>query len=294
MKTSAPLLQLEKPGGFVAIDESLLTGQAGMCDLFILFTPSSASLALRERLSQRFVAAETLLAGDEQEGSGPAFIRDVLKRSQVFRLNAHRKSTVAVSHPFISLLPSGLVRPGDEHSLLRFAVSRNDLVALSSPVSGFDLQVVFGLPPEEESLIRQLIPGCSITHSIAAALEHGKLTESSRSMALHVIAHTGVLTVVGLSGKKLSFANVFPAADTEEAIYHLLNVSDQLETDRNTLPVQLEGSASACDALLERLGIFFGNVRLADTRVFPQLSKKLKELPAASLLPILTVSLCES
>jgi hypothetical protein len=294
MRTSAPLLQLEKPGGFVAIDESLLTGQAGMCDLFVLFTPSSASLALRERLTRRFIAAETLLAGDEPNESGPAFIREVLKRSQVFRLNAHRKTTVAVSHPFISLLPSGLIRTGDENSLLRFTVSRNDLIALSTMVSGFDLQVVFGLPPEEESLIRQLIPGCSITHSIAAALEHGKLAGTPRSMALRVIAHPGILSVVGLSGKKLSFANVFPVADTEEAVYHLLNVAEQLEADRNSLPLQLEGSASACDALMERLAIFFSNVRLADTRIFPLLSNKLKELPAASILPILTVSLCES
>lgn len=294
MKNASPLLQLEKPGGFVAIDESLLTGQAGLCDLFVLFTPSAASFALRERSTQRFVAAETLLSAGSAEESGPAFIRDVLKRSQVFRLNAHRKATVAVSHPFISLVPSGLVRAGDESALLQFAVSRNDLAALSSRVSGFDLQVVFGLPPEEESLLRQLIPGCGIMHSVAAALEHCRLAFSTRSMALQVVAHPGIIQVIGLNGKKLVFANTFRVSDTEEAVYHLLNVAEQLEADRNSIPVQLAGTSISCDALMERLHVFFSDVHVADTRVFTQLSYKLKDLPAAALLPVLTLSLCES
>lgn len=294
MKTSAPLLQLEKPGGFVAIDESLLTGQAGLCDLFVHFTPAAASFALRERSSRRFIAAETLLSTGASDESGPAFIREALKRSQVFRLNAHRKSTVAVAHPFINLLPSALVRAGDESALLRFAVSRTDLVALASRVSGFDLQVVFGIPPEEESLIRQLIPGCGIIHAVAAALEHCRLAFPARTLTLQVVAHPGLIVVIALAGKKLLLANVFPVADTEEAVYHLLNVAEQLEVDRSIVPVQLAGTSFACDALLERLGSFFGDVHVADTRVFPQLSYKLKDLPAPSLVPILTLSLCES
>ncbi|MFM2207367.1 MAG: hypothetical protein RL213_1342 [Bacteroidota bacterium] len=295
MQHSAPLLRLENPAGFVSIDESLLTGKAGVCDLFVVFSGQSASFALQERSSKRFLAAETLLAGEEGGANGPSFLRKCLKESKVFRLNAHRKSTVAVDNPHYTLLPSGMFRDGDEQSLLRFSVNRDDLIASSVSVEGFDLRVVFGMPPEEESLLHQLLPGCSLVPAVAAALAHIRLSHAnSKAPVMHLVAHPGLTSVLVVAGKKLQLANSFRVSGTEETVYHLLNVCEQLELDRHALGLVLSGTGHVIDSLMERLPVYFRGIRMAETNAFRQLTTGLGSIPSGTLLPVLTVSLCES
>jgi hypothetical protein len=294
MTPSSPLLQLEKPGSFFVADETLTTGQAGMCDLFLLLAPASASLALRERATDKFLAVETIYPGADRAFTGPDFIRHCLKESELYRFNLHRKCTVGVVNTSATLLPAGLVRSGDEQQLLRLSVSRDDLWTGSTRVGGFDIQVVFGVPPEEISLLHQLIPGCNVVHATAAALEHAWLSASaSASPVLHVVAHQGIMTVLYTVAKKLRFANSYSVADIEECAYHLLNVCEQLDIDRQAVQVELSGSPTSYDAILLRLQSFFNSIRPAGIGTFSQLGNKLKKLPAADLLPVLTLSLCE-
>lgn len=295
MQHSAPLLRLEKPAGFVVIDDSLQSGKAGVCDLFILFSGRSASFALQERSSKRFLAAETLLADEADSDNGPSFLRKCLKESKVFRLNAHRRSTVAVDNPYYTLLPSAMVRDGDEQSLLRFSVNRDDLIASSVRVEGFDLRIVFGMPPEEESLLQQLLPGCSLVPAVAAALHHIRLSASNtKSPVMHIVAHYGLTTALVFNGKKLQLANSFRVSGTEETVYHLLNVCEQLELDRNTLSLVVSGTGHVMDSLMERLPVYFKGIRMAETTAFRQLATGIRSLPSGSLLPVLSVSLCGS
>lgn len=294
MKKVSPLLQLENPKGFATLDEKLHTGQAGTCDLFIHACEASMTFSLLERSSGKFLAAENILEAPESKSTFAAFLRQSIQDSQLFSLKYHQHCTIAVSNSFATLVPSGLLKQGDEYRFLQLSVSRDDLTAGSSKVNGFDLQVAYGIQPEIRSLLQQLLPNAKILHGLPSQLDyHWMNAASTKGHFATVCAYPGLLTVIVSEGKKLIFANSFLPRDTEEAVYYLLNVCEQLELDRSVIPMELYGTTYTCEALQARLQQYVSNLHATKSIGFAEISYKLKELPAAALLPALVISLCE-
>lgn len=292
MKQS-PLLQLDSPQGFIASDEKLLTGQAGTCQLFGAFSGSTLSFMLREKATGKILASELLL--NNGTDAYPDFLRQAISQSELVGLRAHQSATLSVFNPYTTLIPSSLFKSGDEKSYLRLAVERDDLLPAYQPVSGFGLHVIFGLVPEMDSLIRQLLPGCTVKHGLAGLLEYQWMaTGASKSTQALCVIHPELLTVIINSGRSLILANHFPIRDYEEAAYYFLNVCDQCELDRQQLPVTLAGIPHAVTAVTARWSAYFSQLESLPAVRGAALSYKLKELPAGALLSAYSVSLCES
>jgi hypothetical protein len=291
---NTPLLQLEKQDGFCVIDETLSTGQAGTCDLYIFLSADHALLVLRERSGGKFLAAENILPIPPTGKHFTDFIRYTVENSRLISLGVHRKVTVAINNTYASLLPSGLFRAGDEAANLRFTVSRDDLTACSEKVSAYDLQVIYGIQPEIKSLLQQLLPSCKIVHALSCALEYqGATYAGTKYISLRVLTYPGLLTIVVSDGKKLLFANAFEAHTAEEALYYLLNTCEQLDLDRSECRAAVCGAPAQVEALVAKANAYLTHVHATTDANIGSLSYKLKAIPGSSLLPALTVSLCE-
>lgn len=291
---NAPLLQLEKQDGFCVIDETLTNGRAGACDLYIHISPDYSSLVLKERSGGNFLAAENILPETKTGKNFTDFIRQVIDSSELIRLAAHRKITVAINNAFASLLPSGLYRAGDEAAALRFTISRDDLTAYADKVNAYELQVIYGIQPEIVNLLQQLLPGCRIIHALTGALEYQSATYSgAKYTSVRVIFNPGMLSVIVSAGKKLLFANSFQVQSPDEALYFLLNTCEQLDTDRHEARVSVCGAPAQVEALVAKAGSYIAHIHATEEANIGSLSYKLKSLPGASILPVLTISLCE-
>lgn len=291
---NTPLLQLEKQDGFCVIDETVSTGQAGACDAYLLLSNDYASLVLKERSSGKFLAAENMLPDQKTGKHFTDFLRQVVESSELLQLGLHRKTTVAINNSFASLLPSGLFRSGDENTSLRFAVNRDDLTAFSDKVNGYDLHVVYGVQPEIIALLQELLPGCRIVHALSCALEYQSATFSgTKYTSLRGLYFPGQLSLVVSIGKKLLFANTFDVQTGDEALYYLLNTCEQLDIDRTECRTTICGAPSQVESLIAKAGSYLAHVHATDEANIGALSYKLKTIPGSSLLPALTVSLCE-
>ncbi|MFM9028263.1 MAG: DUF3822 family protein [Bacteroidota bacterium] len=293
MKNVPPLLSLESPKGFFTADASIDTGGAGTCELYIHFTAGAMTLALRERSTKKYLAAECVLALSRTFSSLPDQFRSCIENSLIIKSGHFKNTTICIANNYATLLPSSLYRPGDEQSVLNFAVTRNDLIAGSNKVNGYDIRLVFGIQPELQSLMLQTFPGASITHALIPALEFQSLLgASSKETTVQIIAHPELTTAIVSQGKKLLFANSYQTKDAEESTYYVLNALNELDVDLQLTPCSLNGTFFNCEQLRARLQPYLPDICSLDRIGFASLSRSIEQIPASNLLPVVSLELC--
>lgn len=293
MKNVPPLLSLESPKGFYSADASIESGQAGSCELLIHFTAGAMTLALREKNTRNFLAAECILPATRNNASLPDQFRNCIENSRIVNSGHFKSTRISVANTFTTLLPASLFRQGDEQSVLNFSVTRNDLSAGSTKVNGYDIQLVFGIQPELQSLMLQTFPGATITHALASGLEYQALSGAgNRETYVQLISHPDLLTVIIAQGKKLLFANSFQIKDAEEAAYYTLFSLNELDVELETLHCSLSGTFFNCEQLKARLQPYLPGVMALDRISFASMSRTVEQVSASNLFPVLSLELC--
>jgi hypothetical protein len=293
VRNAPPLLRIEPLKGCSFVDQSLASGQSGACDLYLHFTSGALSVAAKERSGKRFLAAECIIESDRTSTSLPEQFRKLISESTVIPIGGFRTVRIAVANTFATLVPSALFRAGDEQSIFALSVTRNDLVVASAKVNAFDAQLVHGIQPEICSLLLQLFPGAAITHALAPLLEfQSSIATGNREPVLQLVSHPDQLTVIVSKGKQLLFANSFSTKDSEEAAYYALFSAGQLDLDLSQLHSVLHGTPSSCEEVRGRLTPYLPGLSDPDGIPFANLCKGLQQLPAATLLPVLSIDLC--
>jgi hypothetical protein len=293
VKNVPPLLSLESPKGFFAADNAFESGQTDSFDLHLHFATGATTLAVREKSSRKYLAAECILTSDKRPLTIPEQFRKTLNESRLISKGRYRNTVVSVSNAFATLVPSALFRSGDEQLTLGFSVTRNDLVASATKVNGYDLQVVFGVQPELQSVILQSFPGASVIHALAPSLEyHAMLGSGNRDTLVQLIIHPDLLTVIASQGKRLLFANSFPVKDSEEAAYYTLFALGQLDVETSESAVLLQGTYFNCEELRARLRPYLSGITLNDKLGFATTSRMLEQVSAAHLFPAISIDLC--
>lgn len=276
------------------MDETIATGQAGSCDLFLMAGASSLALALRETKSRKFLAAEAMVTDASDKGNTLSFLKRSLTENHLVQLAPLSSVTIAVSNHWLSLVPSGLFRAGDEDRILSFNTTRPDLDVAAIRTQGFQAQLIFGMEPELRSLLRQFHPTARILPASAGWLEYVALTGATqRERRVSVLIQEELLTVTVSESKKLLLHNAFPVHDAGEAAYYLLFVCEQLDLDHASTLVQVAGLRPRTDELIGRLQPYLPEITHASDLSFASLTYRLQDLPPSALLPVLTVSLCE-
>lgn len=275
------------------MDQSLASGQSGACDLYIHVAAGALSFAARERSSKRFLGAECIVETEKVTSSLPDQIRKQLAESTLVSLGGYRSVRIAIANTFTTLVPAALFRAGDEQSIFGLSVTRNDLVVGAVKVHSFDTQLVHGIQPEICSLLLQLFPGATLTNALAPLLEfQTTISNGRREPVMQLVSHPDQLTIIVSKGKQLLFANSFSTKDAEEAAYYTLFSAGQLDLDLSQLLAVLHGTPSSCEELRGRLLPYLPGLTDPERISFVNLCKGLQQLPAAALLPVLTIDLC--
>ncbi len=248
------------------IDETADTKQGPQHSLHLLAGPGSFSLALINDATNKFVGLESYNLQN-------VFSTESLVQTLEQIIDAHRFLKVNYSSVFFAfdnykstLIPEALFDPGNTESYLRFnhILNAGDLI-LTDQLRNIESRNVFVFPSLLKDMLLKYYPKIQIRHHSSALIESLAMrykNESKPKLVLHIsLTH---FEIILFEGKHLRFYNTFRHQTSEDFIYYLLFVCEQLKLNPETLELVLIGEIEKNSAIYAILYKYIRNIRFGE------------------------------
>jgi hypothetical protein len=248
------------------IDETADLKQGKRLHLQLLAGPGAFSFSLLNSEQRKFVALESynlqnvftsdsLVQSLDQIISGHAFLKGSFS-GITFAYDSHRST----------LVPEALYDADSMKSYIDFnhKTEPGDLV-LSDQLKSMDTRNIYLFPGALRNLLTRFYPNVTLRHHSSSLLESLAMlykNESKPKLVLHIsLTH---FEIIFFEGKHLRFYNTFRHQTTEDFIYYLLFVCEQLKLNPETLELVLIGEIERNSAIYSMLLKYVRNVRFGE------------------------------
>jgi len=259
-------------------DETFDAKQASGYTLNILLNPDSFSFCIcgkkqlvMESFTFQNVHNYSMLAG---------VIERVVKESAFLGL-AFGRVNVAMSNNKSTLVPEALFDASDKDNLLRFnhTLEGDEYTAVDS-LKNLEAKNLFALPLCIETVMKKLFKNVSLHHHSSALIE-GLLAANKNKPGKRMIVHVGFsqFDVIVLEGRSLLFYNSFRHQTSEDFIYYLLFVCEQLKLNPETIETVLLGEVEKSSTIYDIVYKYIRHVKFGGRPEGIEYSYKLNELP---------------
>ena len=169
----------------------------------------------------------------------------------------------------------------DEKLIYRFDVLESQQAA-----------IVYAVPTSLNRMIEAHVSNFNWSHFAFPLLESIFLTvKQEAELYLHIQYNR--FDVVYVENKQLKFFNSFNYQSVEDLIYFLLYVMEQLNLDRESIPVQLIGEFDEKSAIYEILFKYIRNVSIGERPQAVNYSQVISSLPQQQYYTLFNQYLCE-
>ncbi len=195
-----------------------------------------------------------------------------------------------------TLVPSPLFKENEVISYLDFADSLNDQgVVRFNKLFNLDAYCIFTLPFSIQTFIEEIFSESSLVHYAVPLIENlsvrYKRKEQEKKVFLNV--KRSHFEMIFFEGKKLFFYNSFYFANTEEFMYYVLFVYEQLNLNPEEHPLKLLGEIALESDLHNMLLKYIRNVDFINRDDTYTYSSVLRDLPAHYFYDLFILNLCE-
>jgi hypothetical protein len=257
------------------IDETAEIKRSSEHILNLLAGPGSFSFALLNKAQNKYVALEAYNLQN-------VFTADVLAQTLGNIIESHsflKENYDSVRFAYDShrstLIPEALFDAENIRTYIEFnhPPEKDDLV-MSDKLKNIDTRNIFLFPEVLKTMLAGYYPKIQISHHTSALLESLVVqfkNESKPKLVLHIsLTHFEIILV---EGKHLRFYNTFRHQTTEDFIYYLLFVCEQLKLNPETLELVLIGEVERSSAIYSILHKYVRNIRFGerpDTYLYSQ------------------------
>ncbi len=206
---------------------------------------------------------------------------NLVKQSK-FLNEKFKRTIVAFDGAKSTLIPAPLFENGDKENFMKFNHTlEGDEITLVDNLKGLGAKNLFAMPKSLQAKIGELFPGAELHHSSSAIIDSllGKYKNQPGKRAIvHVQAsHFEVLVMEGAS---MLFFNSFRHQTSEDFIYYLLFVCEQLKLNPENIDLVLLGEVEKNSTLYNVVYKYIRNLKFGERPEGFTYSYKLNEAPA--------------
>lgn len=222
-------------------------------------------------------------------------ISRIIKENKLLN-NIFKSVSTAVVHNRSTLIPNALFDKNDKEKYLEFnhTLEVDDAVAVDS-LKNTDAKNVYALPECMERTLQSHFGIVKYLHHSTGLLEN-VLLQHKHQDAPKVIVHVQMshFEVIVAGGKKLLFYNSFSHQTSEDFIYYLLFVCEQLKLNPDNVELVLLGEVERNSAIYSILHKYVRNIRFGERSDGFEYSYKLSEVPKHFYYNLFNQYLCVS
>ncbi|HEV7232515.1 MAG TPA: DUF3822 family protein [Bacteroidia bacterium] len=248
------------------IDETADLKKAPDLVLHLLAGSGSLSLGVFQEPQHKFVALESYnLQNVFNTDTLTQTLRQIIESNTLLQ-GKYGKVCFAYDSHRSTLVPEALFEPGNAESYISFNhVPEKGELVLSDVLKNIDSRNIYLLPEKLKQLIEGFYPGAGFHHHSSALLESLSMrfrNETKPKLVLHVsLTHFEILF---FEGRHLKFYNTFRHQTTEDFIYYLLFVCEQLKLNPENIDLILSGEVEKNSAIYAILYKYVRNIRFGE------------------------------
>lgn len=221
-------------------------------------------------------------------------IKEVITGQSDFK-GAYKSVKIGVLNSYVSLIPERFLSPESIRTYLEKSMDTPPgLVCISQSIKNTDANIVYGI---EEALIiylKQFFSNPKIFHASYSFIQ-GLLASSTSDTGAQVFINVNgnTLQMVVLDGKNLQYYNSFEFKTSEDFIYYVLLVYDQLALPRERHLLHISGGITEASKIYTLLHRYIRNIRFITRPGFLHFDKNVKAIPSHYLFDLFSLKVCE-
>lgn len=234
------------------VDEAFNKESAFHYDLFIQIGLDGLSFAILDSSRDKFIALQSYYFHTvQQESELFDKVRDILSGHTELFPGKFRRQILCIVHPKSMLIPKALYDAESLRELFQLNHSLQegeDLI--SDQLQLTDAVNVFSLSSEWKDFLYENFPHSRVYHFSTSIIE-GVLNryKNSEEKILFIHIQLSQFEIIVTEGKKLIFYNSFKHFSSEDYMYYLLFVCEQLHLNPETIKVVLLGTIEKNSAI---------------------------------------------
>lgn len=230
----------------------------------------------------------------EGDGSWFSAQRSLEKILPTEQFQTAKKIIVNVVTPLYTLVPKALFDEQELANYMKFnhpIEEENQYRFYHNLVESFDAVIVYAIPRGLEFLTKAKLPPFNFNHFTLPLLEAiGLQQNKTEQLCIHIQQEQ--FEVIYSPNNKLEFFNSFEYKSTEDFIYYLLYVMEQLSLDRESTTVKLYGQFEEKSSIYEMLYKYIRTVEIGKRPTDVKFSPVLSEIPSHYYFNLFNQHLC--
>ncbi len=222
-------------------------------------------------------------------------IEELFSKNDLLQLSYKTVNASFVSLKY-TLMPSPLFEKEKAGVYLGFnhTLEASETV-LSDYIKNIDTHTVFSIPKTVESLLLKLFPEVKINHFVSPLIE-SVIARYKNHPKTKVVVHVqpSHFEVIVTEGNKLVFFNTFQHQTSEDFIYYLLFVCEQLHLNPEELDLVIIGEMEKNSALYQILYKYIRNISFGNRNENTEYSYKFDTIPSHFYYSLLSQSLANN
>ena len=207
-------------------------------------------------------------------------ISSIIKETSLLQYG-YKTVSAAIVNSRSTLVPNALFENGNEEKYLRFnhTLEEDDAIKIDQ-LKNIETKNIYALPKSIDRSLSSFFPNVKFLHHSTSFLE-SVLLQYKNLDQLKVIVHVQMshFEVAVIEGKNLKLYNSFAHQTSEDFIYYLLFVCEQLKLNPEKLDLVLLGEIERNSAIYSILHKYIRNISFGERSDSFEYSSKFNELP---------------
>ncbi|MEP7265177.1 MAG: DUF3822 family protein [Bacteroidota bacterium] len=222
------------------IDESLITTSPENCCLYVQAALPFVSFCLFDRIHNKYIS---LCEYRIPDGDPYDELIIVLQQDEILSAKPYYKVVVSLAGYKSVLIPSSIYQEADAARFLSITTpSSSNETLCTDHLKYTDAVHIYSVPTAIASLFSGFFQGTSIVHAATVLMESELLrNKNNTDPCVAVNVRQGSFEIVVTKGNQLTYYNTFSFQSSEDFIYYLLYVLEQLRLNPEKTQVRFTG-----------------------------------------------------
>lgn len=263
------------------IDEAFDEKKTASYQLLLQMGVNDIQVAIHDKQQNKYIALEKYVVSNTDNFEALTDLFDILSKESKLIDHVFQSVICLIVSNLSTLVPSALFEEDKKEIYLNFNASlTEDEVIMTDEINSLDAKNIFALPASLKTKLNHKYSNVKYHHASSALID--TLTANNKNQTgkkIYIHIESTHFEILLIEGKNLIFYNSFNYHSTEDFIYYVLFVFEQLQLNPEKTETILLGEVEKSSALYTLTNKYIRNIKFAERTVDSDYSYQLQTLP---------------
>ncbi len=263
------------------IDEAFDEKKTASYQLLLQMGVNDIQVAIHDKQQNKYIALEKYVVSNTDNFEALTDLFDILSKESKLIDHVFQSVICLIVSNLSTLVPSVLFEEDKKEIYLNFNASlTEDEVIMTDEINSLDAKNIFALPASLKTKLNHKYSNVKYHHASSALID--TLTANNKNQTgkkIYIHIESTHFEILLIEGKNLIFYNSFNYHSTEDFIYYVLFVFEQLQLNPEKTETILLGEVEKSSALFTLTNKYIRNIKFAERTVDSDYSYQLQTLP---------------